>query len=209
MTSFPSVEDWKFSQEFIEEDSFQLKAREKSTELGIKPIGAGVGSLLKFLASTIDASNVVEIGSGTGLSGLWLFKGMNTAGVLTSIDKDPERQRVSKDIFSNASISPNKIRLIAGKALEVITRLTDNAYDLVFINGDKLEYETILEEAMRLLRPGGILIYNNVLNDAQFQNDPDNLAVLRVLEKIKEDKRLVSVMIPNGTGVIACSYRPS
>jgi hypothetical protein len=48
MTSFPSVEDWKFSQEFIEEDSFQLKAREKSTELGIKPIGAGVGSLLKF-----------------------------------------------------------------------------------------------------------------------------------------------------------------
>ena len=54
-----------------------------------------------------------------------------------------------------------------------------------------------------------LLIYNNVLNDAQFQNDPDNLAVLRVLEKIKEDKRLVSVMIPNGTGVIACSYRPN
>lgn len=209
MTSFPSVEDWKFSQDFIEEDSFQLKAREKSGELGIKPIGAGVGSLLKFLASTIDASNVVEIGTGTGLSGLWLFKGMNSAGVLTSIDKDPERQRVSKDIFSNASISANKIRLIAGKALEVITRLTDNAYDLVFINGDKLEYETLLEEAMRLLRPGGILIYNNVLNDAQFQNDPDNLAVLRVLEKIKEDQRLVSVMIPNGAGVIACSYRPN
>jgi predicted O-methyltransferase YrrM len=62
---------------------------------------------------------------------------------------------------------------------------------------------------MRLLRPGGILIYNNVLNDAQFQNDPDNLAVSRVLEKIKEEKRLVSVMIPNGTGVIACSYRPN
>jgi predicted O-methyltransferase YrrM len=134
---------------------------------------------------------------------------MNSAGVLTSIDKDPERQRISKEIFSSASISANKIRLIAGKALEVITRLTDNAYDLVFINGDKLEYETLLEEAMRLLRPGGILIYNNVLNDAQFQNDPDNLAVSRVLEKIKEDQRLVSVMIPNGTGVIACSYRPN
>ena len=209
MTNFPSVEDWKFSQEFIEEDSFQLKAREKSAELGIKPIGQGVGSLLKFLASTIDASNVVEIGTGTGLSGLWLFKGMNSTGVLTSIDKDPERQRISKEIFSSASISANKIRLIAGKALEVITRLTDNAYDLVFINGDKLEYETLLEEAMRLLRPGGILIYNNVLNDAQFQNDPDNLAVSRVLEKIKEDQRLVSVMIPNGTGVITCSYRPN
>lgn len=209
MTSFPSVEDWKFSQEFIAEDSFQIKARDKSAELGIKPIGAGVGSLLKFLASTIDASNVVEIGTGTGLSGLWLFKGMNSAGVLTSIDKDPERQRVSKDIFSDAAISPNKIRLITGKALEVITRLTDNAYDLVFINGDKLEYETLLEEAMRLLRPGGILIYNNVLNDAQFQNDPDNLAIMRVLEKIKVDERLVSVMIPNGTGVIACSYRPN
>lgn len=209
MANFPSVEDWKFSQEFQAEDSFQLSARNKSIELGIVPIGSGVGSLLKFLAATIDASNVVEIGTGTGLSGLWLLKGMNSAGVLTSIDKDPERQRASKEIFNSASISANRIRLIAGKTLEVITRLTDNAYDLVFINGDKLEYEILLEEAMRLLRPGGMLIYQNVLNDAQFQNDPDNLAVQRVLEKIKDEDRLVSVMIPNGTGVIACSYRPN
>ncbi len=209
MAIFPSVEDWKFSQEFESEDTFQLKARDKSNELSITPIGSGVGSLLKFLASTIDASNVVEIGTGTGLSGLWLLKGMNSAGVLTSIDKDPERQRVSKEIFNSASIPANRIRLIAGKTLEVISRLTDNAYDLVFINGDKLEYEILLEEAMRLLRPGGILVYQNVLNDAQFQNDPDNLAVQRVLEKIKNEDRLVSVMIPNGTGVIACSYRPN
>jgi predicted O-methyltransferase YrrM len=209
MANFPSVEDWKFSQEFQAEDSFQLSARNKSIELGIVPIGSGVGSLLKFLAATIDASNVVEIGTGTGLSGLWLLKGMNSAGVLTSIDKDPERQRASKEIFNSASIPANRIRLIAGKTLEVITRLTDNAYDLVFINGDKLEYEILLEEAMRLLRPGGMLIYQNVLNDAQFQNDPDNLAVQRVLEKIKDEDRLVSVMIPNGTGVIACSYRPN
>lgn len=209
MTIIPSVEDWNFSQNFLDEDASILKAREKAKELNIQAIGSGVGAVLRFLASTIDASNVVEIGTGTGVSGLWLFKGMNSAGVLTSIDSDPERQRASKEIFNQSQIPATKVRLIAGKALEVVSRLTDNAYDLVFINGDKLEYESLLDESMRLLRPGGILMYHNVLNDSQFKSDPDNLAIQRVIQKIKDEPRLVSVMIPNGTGIIACSYRPN
>ena len=180
-------------------------AREKSTDLGLNPIGQGVGALLKFLASTIDASNVVEIGTGTGVSGLWLFRGMNSAGVLTSIDSDQERQRAAKEIFSEAGIAPNKIRLIAGRALEVVDKLTDNAYDLMFINGDKLEFEILFEQSLRLLRPGGLLVFHNILGDS---NAADNEAVRIVSEKIKDDSRLVSVMIPSGSGMIAASYRP-
>ena len=111
MTQAPSSSEWLHSQTFIPEDTHLSNAREKSNELGLNPIGQGVGALLKFLASTIDASNVVEIGTGTGVSGLWLFRGMNSAGVLTSIDSDQERQRAAKEIFSDAGIATNKIRL--------------------------------------------------------------------------------------------------
>lgn len=205
MTQAPSNGEWLHSQTFISEDTHLSNAREKSNELGLNPIGQGVGALLKFLASTIDASNVVEIGTGTGVSGLWLFRGMNGAGVLTSIDSDQERQRAAKEIFSEAGIATNKIRLIAGRAIEVVGKLTDNAYDLMFINGDKLEYETLFEQSLRLLRPGGLLVFHNILGES---NAADNEAVRIVCEKIKDDSRLVSVMIPSGSGMIAASYRP-
>lgn len=205
MAQYPSSDQWNYSQSFITEDSNLIKARDKSKELGLSAIGQGVGSLLKFLASTIDASNVVEIGTGTGVSGLWLFRGMNSAGVLTSIDSDQERQRAAKEIFSDAGIASTKIRLIAGRAIEVVAKLTDNAYDLMFISGDKLEYETLLDQSLRLLRPGGILVFNNILDDS---NSADNEAVKAVSEKIKDDSRLVSVMLPSGSGIIASSYRP-
>jgi predicted O-methyltransferase YrrM len=205
MAQYPSSDQWNYSQSFITEDTSLIKARDKSKELGLSAIGQGVGSLLKFLASTIDASNVVEIGTGTGVSGLWLFRGMNSAGVLTSIDSDQERQRAAKEIFSEAGIASNKIRLIAGRAIEVVAKLTDNAYDLMFISGDKLEYETLLDQSLRLLRPGGILVFNNILDDS---NSADNEAVKVVSEKIKDDSRLVSVMLPSGSGIIASSYRP-
>lgn len=205
MAQYPSSDQWNYSQSFITEDSSLIKARDKSKELGLSAIGQGVGSLLKFLASTIDASNVVEIGTGTGVSGLWLFRGMNSAGVLTSIDSDQERQRAAKEIFSEAGIASTKIRLIAGRAIEVVAKLTDNAYDLMFISGDKLEYETLLDQSLRLLRPGGILVFNNILDDS---NSADNEAVKAVSEKIKDDSRLVSVMLPSGSGIIASSYRP-
>ena len=205
MTQSPTNNEWNLSQNFIPEDTHLTNARNKSIELGLIPIGQGAGALLRFLASTIDASNVVEIGTGTGVSGLWLLRGMNSAGVLTSIDSDAERQRAAKEIFSTAAIASNKIRLIAGRAIEVVDKLTGNAYDLMFINGDKLEYETLFDQSLRLLRPGGILVFHNVLSDS---NAADDLAVIKVSEKIKDDSRLVSVMIPSGSGIIAASYRP-
>jgi predicted O-methyltransferase YrrM len=205
MTQSPTSDEWNLSQNFIPEDTHLTNARNKSKELGLNPIGQGAGALLRFLASTIDASNVVEIGTGTGVSGLWLLRGMNSASVLTSIDSDAERQRAAKEIFSTAAIASNKIRLIAGRAIEVVDKLTSNAYDLMFINGDKLEYETLFDQSLRLLRPGGILVFHNVLSDS---NAADNLAVIKVSEKIKDDSRLVSVMIPSGSGIIAASYRP-
>src|SRR4029078_13363942 len=80
----------------LTEDEALLGARERATRLGVTPIGPAGGATLCFLAATIGARAVVEVGTGTGVSGLWLLRGMARDGVLTSIDVDPESQRAAR-----------------------------------------------------------------------------------------------------------------
>ena len=84
-------------------------------------------------------------------------------GILTSVDVEAENQRVAKATFAAAGINPNRTRLITGRALEVLPRLTDGAYDIVFVDGDKSEYAAYLDQAVRLLRPGGAVVFDNAL----------------------------------------------
>jgi predicted O-methyltransferase YrrM len=208
----PSAQSWSYAQNLIGEDSVLVEAKQKAEEKKIKSIGSGGGAFLRFLASSNDASNVVEIGTGTGVSGVWLLRGMNPAGVLTSIDQDAQAQRIAKETFAKAQIEVNRTRLITGKALDVVSRLTDKAYDLILIAGDKLEYESLLAESTRLLRPGGILVFDNALNGDGVANpkqqDAETIAVRNVGEKIREDERFISVMVANSDGLLAAIYRP-
>ena len=208
----PSAQSWSYAQNLIGEDSVLVEAKQKAEEKKIKSIGSGGGAFLRFLASSNDASNVVEIGTGPGVSGVWLLRGMNPAGVLTSIDQDAQAQRIAKETFAKAQIEVNRTRLITGKALDVVSRLTDKAYDLILIAGDKLEYESLLAESTRLLRPGGILVFDNALNGDGVANpkqqDAETIAVRNVGEKIREDERFISVMVANSDGLLAAIYRP-
>ena len=111
----------------------------------------------------LEARAVVEIGTGTGVSGLWLLRGMRPDGVLTTVDTEAEHQRLAKQAFTEAGIASQRVRLIPGAALDVIPRLTDGHYDLVFCDGDKQEYADYLTEALRLLRPGGVVAFDNAL----------------------------------------------
>ncbi len=111
----------------------------------------------------LDARAVVEIGTGTGVSGLWLLRGMRADGVLTTVDIEAEHQRLARESFTEAGIPHQRARTIAGAALDVLPRLTDGHYDLVFCDGDKHEYAAYLDEALRLLRPGGVVAFDNAL----------------------------------------------
>ena len=111
----------------------------------------------------LDARAVVEIGTGTGVSGLWLLRGMRADGVLTTVDIEAEHQRLARETFTEAGIAAQRARTIAGAALDVLPRLTDGHYDLVFCDGDKREYAAYLKEALRLLRPGGVVAFDNAL----------------------------------------------
>ena len=131
--------------------------------LGCVPVSAGVGSALRFLATAIKARSVVEVGTGTGLSGLWLLRGMRPDGLLTSIDADPEHQRIARAAFTAQGFGPSRVRLINGMGLEVLPRLTDGGYDLVLVDTSPADHSRYLDEALRLLRPGGIIALHGVL----------------------------------------------
>lgn len=170
------------------------------------PIGAGAGATLRFLASVLDARAVVEIGTGTGVSGLWMLRGMRPDGVLTSVDTEAEHQRLAKETFTEAGVPPQRARLIPGAALEVLPRLTDGHYDLVFADGDKQEYPEYLREALRLLRPGGVVAFDNALWHDRVadpaQRDPDTVAIRELTRTIAGDETLVPVLLPVGDGLL-------
>jgi predicted O-methyltransferase YrrM len=175
------------------------------------PIGPGGGAVLRFLAASIGARAVVEVGTGAGVSGLWLLRGMAADGILTSIDVEAEHQRVARESFAEAGVGTARTRLITGRALEVLPRLTDGAYDLVFCDASKGEYADYLHEALRLLRPGGIVAFDNALWHGRVPDssarDPETVAVRELLRQAHDDERLVPLLLPSGDGLLAAVVR--
>jgi len=181
-------------------------AREAAIEDGSPVLSNGTCALLAFMARAIGAKAVVEVGTGTGVSGLALLDGMTADGVLTSIDVDADRQIEARQAYSAAGMAAQRFRLIAGVALDVLPKLRDGAYDVVFINGDKLEYVEYVAQASRLLRSGGVLIVNDVLwanKVADPANDDDEALIIReALQAVELDDALTAVIVPLGDGLL-------
>jgi predicted O-methyltransferase YrrM len=197
----------QFCEGWLSEDQPITDARPRGQDMGAVPIGSGGGAVLRFLAASVNAKSVVEIGTGAGVSGTWLLRGMDEDGVLTSIDVEATHQQVAKQTFAAAGFAGHKVRLITGQALEVLPRLSDGAYDLVFIDAAKQEYAAYLAEAMRLLRPGGIVAFDNALWHGHVADptsrDEATIAIRDLLRKIRDDERLVPVLLPSGDGLLA------
>ncbi|WP_209723306.1 O-methyltransferase [Marmoricola sp. OAE513] len=206
MVTAPKPASWTYSEEYVAEDTVLANARARADEVGVSAIGHGGGAALRFLASVLDARAAVEIGTGTGVSGLWILRGMRPDGVLTSVDTEAEHQRLAKETFTEAGIASQRARLIPGAALEVLPRLTDGHYDLVFADGDKQEYPEYLAEALRLLRPGGVVVFDNALWHDKVadpaQRDPDTIAIRELCRVVNEHESLVPVLLPVGDGLL-------
>jgi len=205
-TSAPKPATWNYADGFVPEDDVLTAARARAEEVGVVPIGAGGGATLRFLASVLEARAVVEIGTGTGVSGIWLLRGMRSDGVLTSVDVEAEHQRLAREGFAEAGFAPQRVRTIAGAALDVLPRLTDGHYDLVFADGDKVEYAAYLKEALRLLRPGGVVAFDNALWHDRVadpaQRDEATVAIREVGREIAAHEQLVPVLLPVGDGLL-------
>jgi predicted O-methyltransferase YrrM len=202
---------WAYSENFIPETDIIEKARVRSEELGCVPVMPGTGSALRLLAAAVHAKAVVEVGTGAGVSGLWLLSGMPPDGILTTIDHQPEHQRAARVAYAAAGIAPQRTRVIAGRALDVLPRLTDAAYDMVVIDADKAEYPQYVEQALRLLRSGGVLVLDNMLwhdKVADPATRDEITTTLRDLGKeLRDNESLLPAMLPVGDGVLAAVKR--
>src|SRR5262245_33536428 len=202
----PTAATWTFAEEYVAEDALLAAARTRAEEVGVSPISPGAGAALRFLASVLDARAVVEIGTGTGVSGLWLLRGMRADGVLTTVDIETEHQRLARKTFTDAGIPTQRARTISGAALDVLPRLTDGHYDLVFCDGDKREYADYLTEALRLLRPGGVLAFDNALWHDRVadpaQRDEETTAIRELGKRIADHDDLVPLLLPVGDGLL-------
>jgi predicted O-methyltransferase YrrM len=193
---------------YLPEDLPLLEARRNAAEVGgASPIGPAGGAALRFIAAALGARTVVEIGTGCGTSGIWLLRGMRKDGVLTSVDVDPEHQRLARKAYTEAGFAANRYRLIGGKANEVLPRLTDGAYDLVFCDADKHEYPSYLTAALRLLRVGGVVAFDNALWGGRVAvsaiTDPETSAIRETCDLVRDDERLVPMLLPVGDGLLA------
>src|SRR3954454_5129708 len=200
-----------YAESFIFEDDVLLTARDRARELGCVPIGPAGGATLRVLAAATGARTVVEVGTGAGVSGLYLLGGMAADGILTTIDVEGENQRAAKEAYVEAGVAPTRYRLINGSAAEVLPRLRDEAYDLVFVDADKSAYAVYFEQALRLLRHGGIVAVDNALwhdrvaDPAQRAHDT---VVRRDLGRtVREDARLVSALLAVGDGLLVAAKR--
>ncbi len=200
-----------YAESFHSEDEVLSTARARATELGCVPIGTAGGAALRVLAAAIGAHAVVEIGTGAGVSGLWLLGGMRDDGVLTTVDVESEHQRAARQAFNEAGIASTRYRLINGSAGEVLPRLTDGAYDLVFIDADKTAYSVYYEQALRLLHPGGIVAVDNALWHDRVADstarDADTVAIRELGKAVRDDSRVVSAMLPVSDGLLTAVKR--
>ncbi|MCD0448043.1 O-methyltransferase [Actinocorallia sp. API 0066] len=182
------------------EDEPLREARRVGEEYSADPVGPGGGAALRLVASLINARTVVEIGSGCGVSGIWLLRGMHPQGVLTSVDVEPENQRLAKMAYADAGFAAGRTRMISGRALDVLPRLTDAAYDLVFCDAVRREYPDYLSAALRLLRPGGVVAFDDALRPC---SDPaDAHGVDTVVRLIADDETLIPLLLPVGDGLL-------
>jgi predicted O-methyltransferase YrrM len=190
----------------VPEDDVLLRARERAGQLGCVPVSAGSGAVLRVLAAALGARAAVEVGTGAGVGSLYLLRGMPQDGVLTTIDVEVEHQRAAKQAFAEAGMRPTRTRAISGRAHDVLPRLTDGAYDMVFVDADKESYPTYVEQALRLLRPGGVVAVDNALWHDRVadpaRRDETTTVIREVGRMLRDDDRVVPAMLPTGDGLL-------
>jgi len=202
-----ALADWTAS--WQPEDPPLVAARQRAAEVGVEAVDPPTGAVLRLLAAAAGGRAVIELGTGAGVSSLWLLRGMPTGGILTSVDSEAEHQRLAKTSLAEAGVPSGRARLIAGRALDVLPRLSDAAYDLVFCDAARSENLDYLDASVRLLRPGGLVVFAGALGAGRVAEpsvrDNDTVALRELAKAVREETRLVPAAVPVGQGLlVAC-----
>ncbi|MEI8231457.1 MAG: class I SAM-dependent methyltransferase [Actinomycetes bacterium] len=202
------ISSWKYTEDLIQESDVIRRARSRADELGVEAITPSVGIHLSILARALNAKAIVEVGTGVGVSGLWLLSASSNS-VLATIETESEHQNVAKVAFDQAGISSSRLRLINGRSVEVLTNLADDAYDLVFLDGDRETLEEQVLQSHRLLRSGGVLAISHALwrdrvPDSSI-SDENTIIYRNLIAKLTNSEGFMSTISPIGDGLIIAS----
>ena len=202
-----NIDPHDYSETFIAEDSVKSAARARGVENGVTDVSQGAGAYLRQLAHQIKAQSVVEVGTGSGVGSLWLLEGMLSSGTLTSIDDEMEHTSIAKIALAEAEIEQPRFRLITNSVMDVMTKLTDRAYDLVVFRHNPEDLSFAISEAHRILRSGGVFVIDNFFGGGKVpdpaQRDPKTIALREAGKSIKSDTdSWVTSLAPIGDGLL-------
>jgi predicted O-methyltransferase YrrM len=204
------ISSWKYTEDFHKEPEVIARARARAEEMGIESITSSVGAALAVLVASMNAKAIVEVGTGAGVSGLWLQLA-NSTSVLATIDPETQHQDLAKLAFEQAGIPNTRLRIINGRSNEVLVNLADEAYDLVLLDGDIDSLLSQVKESLRLLRPGGVLAIPHALwRDRvpdQVLRDDSTEEFRRVLEFINKSDLFITALSTIGDGLLLASKR--
>ena len=194
-----------WTENYVTEPATIRAARNASLEHGVEPITPAMGSFLASLASYSNAQSIVEIGTGLGVGSQWLLAA-NSESHLTSIEKDVDLQQSAKDLFTAAGLSPNRIRLISGEALDILPRMNEASYDLIVVNAMGKGTLELTRHALHLARVGGIVAVTHALAGGDVaqptKRDAATVEMRTVLGDYAVDENVRATMVPVGDGIL-------
>lgn len=195
----------RYVRESVIEPDAIARARAHAVELGATPISAEVGAQCAVLAAATGARSMVEIGTGAGVSGLWLLRGAPKA-VLTSIDNEPEHLAAARSVFHDAGIAPTRARFISGRAADVLPRMNEGAYDIVLVDADPENVIEYVEHGLRLVRTGGTVLVPRVLGGGRVadpvQRDEVTGAYRSLIQETRQSPAVLTALSNIGEGLL-------
>ena len=202
------ISSWRYVEEFTDESEPIVRARMRAEELGVECITPSVGAHLAVLAATSNAKAIIEAGTGTGVSGLYLLQGAPGA-ILATIDIEAEHQAAAKVAFNEAGIKANQTRVISGRAIDVMSNMADAAYDLIVLDADRDTIEEQVRESNRLLRPGGTVaiphaLWRDRVPDPAMRDEATQ-TFRDILRFFKQQESFVTAISPIGDGLLVAS----
>ena len=201
----------RFARESIIEPEHIQRARTHAVEIGAQPISAGIGAQCAVIAAATAATSMVEIGTGAGVSGLWLLRGAPGA-ILTTIDSEPEHLGVARQSFHDAKVPPSRARFISGRALDVLPRMNEASYDVVLIDADPENVIAYVEHGLRLVRPGGTVLIPRVLNGGKVadpvQRDEATSAYRSLIQETQASPAVVGALSTLNEGLLQLTLLP-
>ncbi|MFD5215684.1 O-methyltransferase [Microbacterium sp. NPDC058345] len=195
----------RFVRETIVEPAPIARARAHAIELGASPLSAALGAQCAVLAAASGARSIVEIGTGAGVSGLWLLRGAPQA-VLTTIDNEPEHLAAARQAFVDAKIPAARSRFITGRAADVLPRMNEGSYDIVLIDADPENVIEYVEHGLRLVRTGGLVLVPRVLAGGRVadpvQRDAVTSAYRSLVQETQESDAVIAALSSVGEGLL-------